>query len=160
MIIGLIFVIGGFSVQVMEIQANEQSASKVEQQQVKKKQKENTCNCSAKTDEKDETEKPGTDAQEQPQVNVYKEFTADGYRQVLTKQLDEDTQATVHRDYTPDGKQYEWSVSVGWSIPIKEGSKGHRILKKTVTVVTYVSKKIGQGVAFVGKSIKKLFRRR
>ena len=59
-IIGLIFVLGGFSVWVMEIQADEQSTPKIEQQQVQKKQeeKENTCNCSANTDEKDKTEKP------------------------------------------------------------------------------------------------------
>ncbi|MDE0483451.1 MAG: hypothetical protein OXI67_12795 [Candidatus Poribacteria bacterium] len=162
MIIGLIFVIGGFSIWVMEIQANEQSTPKIEQQEVKKKQeeKENTSNGSAKTDEKDETEKPGTDTQEQPQVNVHKEFTAEGYRQVLTKQLNEDTRVTVHNEHTPDGNQHGWSAGVEFSLDLDNDGKAVRILKKTGTVVTYVPKKIGQGVVFVGKGIKKLFRRR
>ena len=162
MIIGLIFVISGFSVWVVEIQANEQSTPKIEQQQVKEKQtkKKNTCNCSAKTDEKDETEKPATDTQEQPQVNVYKEFTAEGYRQVLTKQLDENTRVTVHNEHTPDGKQQGWSAGVEFSLDLDNDGKAVRILKKTVAVVTYVPKKIGQGVVFVGKGIKKLFWRR
>lgn len=153
---GLIFIVGGCLVTVMEIQANELPTSEVEQEQVKEKQEEkkNKCNCSAKTDEKDETEKPGTDTQEQPQVNVLKTFTAEGYRQVLTKQLDEDTRVTVHNEYTPDGKQHGWSV--GGEISF---DKAGRILKKAVAVVTYVPKKIGQGAVFVGKSVKKLFRR-
>ncbi|MCE2399939.1 hypothetical protein J4G08_03525 [Candidatus Poribacteria bacterium] len=155
-IIGLIFIIGGFSIWVVEIQANEQSTPKIEQQQVQTKEKENTCNCSAKTDEKDEAEKPETDTQEQAQVNVYKEFTAEGYRQVLTKQLDEDTQVTVRNEHTPDGKQHGWSAGVEFSLD--NDGKAVRILKKTVAVVTYVPKKIGQGAVFVGKSIKKLFR--
>lgn len=160
MIIGLVFVIGGFSVWVMEIQANEQSTPKIEQLEAQTKEKEtkNTCNCSAKTDEKDETEKPRTDTQEQPQVNVHKEFTAEGYRQVLTKQLDEDTRVTVHNEHTPDGKQHGWSAGVEFSLD--NDGKAVRILKKTVAVVTYVPKKIGQGVVFVGKGIKKLFWRR
>lgn len=150
-IIGLIFVIGGCLVPVMEIQANEQPTPKVEQQQVKENQKENTC-------EKDEAEKPRTDTQEQPQVYAYKEFTAEGYRQVLTKQLDGDTQVTVRNEHTPDGKQHGWSAEVEFSLD--NDGKAVRILKKAVTVVTYVPKKIGQGVVFVGKGIKKLFWRR
>lgn len=156
-IIGLIFIIGGCLVPVMEIQADEQSTPKIEQQQVNEKQKENTCNCSAQTDE-NETEKPETDAQEQPQVNVYKEFTAEGYHQVLTKQLDEGTQVTVRNEHTPDGKQHGWSAGVNFSLD--NDGKAVRILKKAVAVVTYVPKKIGQGVVFVGKGIKKLFGRR
>lgn len=154
-IIGLIFVIGGCLVPVMEIQANEQPTPKIEQKQ---KEKENTCNCSAKTDEKDEAEKPRTDTQEQPQVNAYKEFTAEGYRQVLTKQLDGDTQVTVRNEHTPDGKQHGWSAEVEFSLD--NDGKAVRILKKAVTVATYVPKKIGQGVVFMGKGIKKLFWRR
>lgn len=161
-IIGLIFVTSGCLVPVMEIQANEQPTPKIEQQQVKEKQKEkkNTCNCSAKTDEKEETEKPGINTQEEPQVNVLKTFTADGYRQVLTKQLDENTRVTVHNDHTPDGKQHGWSAGVEFSLDLDNDGKAVRILKKTVAVVTYVPKKIGQGVVFVGKGIKKLFWRR
>ena len=156
-IIGLIFIIGGCLVPLVEIQADEQSTPKIEQQQVQKKQeeKENTCNCSAKTDEKDETEKPGTDIQEQSQVNVYKEFTAEGYHQVLTKQLDEGTQVTVRNEHTPNGKQQGWSAGVEFSLD--NDGKAVRVLKKAVAVVTYVPKKIGQGVVFVGKGIKKLF---
>ncbi|MDE0317770.1 MAG: hypothetical protein OXM61_23065 [Candidatus Poribacteria bacterium] len=162
MIIGLIFVIGGFSVWVIEIQADEQSTPKIEQQEVQKKQEEkkNTGNCSAKTDEKDETEKPATDTQEQPQVNVHKEFTAEGYRQVLTQQLDENTRVTVHNEHTPDGKKHGWSAGVEFSLDLDNDGKAVRILKKTVAVVTYVPKKIGQGAAFVGKGIKKFFWRR
>ncbi len=156
-IIGLIFIIGGCLVPIVEIQADEQSTPKIEQQQVNEKQKENTCNCSAKTDE-NETEKPETDAQEQPQVNVYKEFTAEGYHQVLTKQLDEGTQVTVRNEHTPDGKQHGWSAGVNFSLD-NDGKAVH-ILKKAVAVVTYVPKKIGQGVVFVGKGIKKLLWRR
>ena len=71
---------------------------------------------------------------------------------MLTKQLDEDTRVTVRNEYTPDGKQNGWSVGGEVSL-----DKAGRILKKAVAVVTYVPKKIGQGVVFVGKGIKKLF---
>lgn len=77
---------------------------------------------------------------------------------MLTKQLDEDTRVTVRNEHTPDGKQYGWSAGVEFSLD--NDGKAVRILKKTVAVVTYVPKKIGQGVVFVGKGIKKLFRRR
>ncbi len=159
-LIGVFFIVGGLSVWVMEIQANDPSTSETEQQQIKKQQEEmeDTPSNITNTDEKDETLKPRTDTQEQPQVNVLKTFTADGYRQVLTKQLDEDTQVTVNNEYTPDGKQYEWSAEV--KLSLDNDGKLVRILKKTAAVVTYIPKKIGQGVVFVSKGIKKLFWRR